>query len=300
MPKQIIAIACSDIHLTLTPPLARSQEPDWLAAQARPLTELKNLAEKHDVPILCAGDVFDRWNCPVALTNWALDFLPKMIAIPGQHDLPYHRLEDIRDSAYWNLVKHGTVLNLFPEKSHHMDNLVVQGFPWGTSLSKCPKKIDKKIYVALVHQYIWIDGHSYPGAPEESKAGKEIWNKGWDVVVFGDNHKGFMVTNKKQTIFNCGALQRRKSDEIDYEPQVGLIYSDGSVEPFLLDCHSDIIEETTRKKEQSEENIDLDSFLEELGGLASTEIDFLEIVKHHMATKSKSVQNIIIEALEKV
>lgn len=300
MPKQIVAIACSDLHLTLNPPLARAKEPDWLFAQARQLTQLHQLAIKHNVPILCAGDIFDRWNCPVALTNWALDHLPPMIAIPGQHDLPYHQLEAIQNSSYWNLVKHGLIQNLIPGKAlWEKEKLMIQGFPWGTELTPCPFESAGKIHIALVHKYIWIDGHSYSTASEDSKVTKGIWDalKGWDIVIFGDNHKGFQITKGKQTIFNCGGFQRRKSDEIDYQPQIGLIFSDGSMEPFLLNCSEDVIE-TTSKKEQIREEIDLGAFLNELGELKSTSIDFLEIIGHMMQDKNERVQKLIIEALE--
>ena len=34
---QVLAILCSDLHLQMKPPVARSAEPDWFAAMRRPL-----------------------------------------------------------------------------------------------------------------------------------------------------------------------------------------------------------------------------------------------------------------------
>ena len=110
---RVVAIACADIHLQHTAPICRSGEPDWYAAMARPLEELRGLQENYDCPILCAGDVFNHWNnCPPELINWAIKHLPKMYAIPGQHDLPQHRLDDVRKSAYWTMVEAGVIENL--------------------------------------------------------------------------------------------------------------------------------------------------------------------------------------------
>jgi hypothetical protein len=41
-----IAIFCSDIHLSLMPPVYRMNEPDWVAAMQKPLDELNGLATK--------------------------------------------------------------------------------------------------------------------------------------------------------------------------------------------------------------------------------------------------------------
>src|SRR4030042_1550393 len=94
---KVIALFCSDLHLSLTPPVFRSNEPDWLTAQQRPLDELRALQSKHQCPIFCAGDLFDKWyggpkEHACELVNWAIKHMPYMHCIPGQHDLPEHDL----------------------------------------------------------------------------------------------------------------------------------------------------------------------------------------------------------------
>src|SRR5438034_54953 len=70
--SDVVAIACSDIHLSLNPPLVRTSEPDWLAAQARQLEELASLSKIHSCPIIIAGDLFDK-ACPsVEFINWTI------------------------------------------------------------------------------------------------------------------------------------------------------------------------------------------------------------------------------------
>ena len=115
----VIALLVGDIHLSAKAPLCRAKEPDWFEAMARPLMELvdlqKQIGKESDgiPPILCAGDVFDRWNSPPELINFALEYLPpQMYSIPGQHDLPNHNYNEIDRSAYWTLVAANKITNV--------------------------------------------------------------------------------------------------------------------------------------------------------------------------------------------
>jgi hypothetical protein len=197
--RRIIALFISDPHLSLTPPIWRSAEPDWLAAQARPFEELNKLQQRYDCPIFCAGDIFDKW-CGVTgsggaeLINWAIEHLPKMYAIPGQHDLPNHSLKDIKCSAYWTLIKAGKIINIEKEKPIKLEKhrLKIYGFPWGTNITKCYDKIEGWTHIALVHSYIWYKSYKYTGAPitQNIENYKNIFST-YDIVSVGDNHSGW-------------------------------------------------------------------------------------------------------------
>lgn len=299
--RKVVAICCSDIHLSTKPPVARAGEEDWLRAQARPLWQLKKLAEEHDVVILCAGDIFDRWNSPPELINWAIKHLPKMYAIPGQHDLPNHRLEDIHRSAYWTLVEAGIVTHVPDLESPHIGwGIELRGFPWGTPLRYFkPDRTDALVLsVALVHQYVWVPNRGYPGALKEDRlayCGKNL--KGWDIVIFGDNHLSFLCRSKGTTVFNCGSFQRRNSDQIGYNPQVGLLYNDGSIEPKCLDCSDDVIQKRSTAIDVKEK-LDIEDFLAELTKLESSELDFREAIKQAMHKARPSVKELILEAMD--
>jgi DNA repair exonuclease SbcCD nuclease subunit len=297
MRKHIVAIACSDIHLTLTAPIARSKEPDWFVAQSRPLKQLREIASEYEAPILCAGDIFNHWNSNAELINWASQNLPFMYAIPGQHDLPYHDIDLLRKSAYMSLIISNKIYGL-SEGSGGIEDMNVQGFPWGSPLRE-PEPNKKKLNVALIHQYVWIPGKSYPTAPGENKLdGMKKKLKGWDVVIFGDNHKGFITKVGATTVINCGGLQRRKSDEIDYKPMVGLIYEDGTADPFFLDCSMDVIEGGNDPKEMTED-MDLRGFLDELTKLQDSGLDFREAMIRTLQEKKpgKKVEEIILKSM---
>ena len=316
---EVLAILLADIHLSLKPPLWRSAEEDWLEVQAKVLCEVDWLQEKYGCPVICAGDIFDRsrkiadgWNASAELINFAIKYLPdNMYAIPGQHDLPNHQYIDIDRSAYWTLVKAGKIKNIPPIPQEHYDITIIDkrlalfGFPPGYEI--LPNEVNNEsciLDIAVIHDYVWIPGHSYPDAPKEKRLGQTSFDKKWlgyDVLVYGDNHKGFTHKIGTSTVFNCGTLMRRKSDEIDYRPQVGLLLADGSVVPHYLDISQDKYLDTVDLAEKERSNLDMTEFFNELEKLGKTALDFKEAMKEYFAggKTSSEAKQIILEAMEK-
>lgn len=296
-----VAVVCADIHLSLKPPISRAGEVSWFAAMKRTLDQLRQIAEENSCPIICAGDVFDRWNSPPELINFALEHLPKMYAIPGQHDLPLHDLDQIKRSAYWTLVQTKVVTPLLALEPTLIDGVSFQGFAWGEPIVEpLPRGTSRTgCHVAVVHAYTWIDGCSYPSAPKEMNANQKAkaW-AGYDTVIFGDNHKGFSTIRSQRFIFNCGSLMRRKSDQIFYRPQVGLLLTSGVVKPIRLDVEDDIIEKVSPQAE-IKEDLELQDFLKKLGDLEDQSLDFVDALKRVLDTRSADdpVRRIILEAL---
>lgn len=296
--SKVIAIACADIHASLNPPLARVGERNWFEAMARPLRELKALSDEHQAPILCAGDIFDRWNSSPEVINFMLEEMPPMMAIPGQHDLPLHELSSIMKSAFWTLVKAGKVIPITNATMHVDSGFAVRGFPYGGELSESDDC--DSLSIAVIHKYIWMPGHSYPDAPTEGHVnvvGKTL--AGYDVIISGDNHRGFCYRFGKRTLFNCGTLMRRKSDEIHYKPQAGLIYADGHVDTVYLDTSADVIERVDGP-EALDTDESVDEFLADLLSLQNAALDFAEAVRRTLDAKrpSQAVRRIIMKAME--
>jgi DNA repair exonuclease SbcCD nuclease subunit len=298
--KQVIMLAVADIHLSHKAPVARSAEEDWYSAMARQLTELSQLAIEHRVPIVCAGDIFDKWNSPAELINFAIKYLPKMYAIPGQHDLPQHSYEDIKKSAYWTLVEAGTIT--------HFDKTIdvagthpirLHGFPYGFSVNSIGKKHDLIIEIAIIHAYIWAKDKGHIGA-DENKRAKE-WMKNltrFDFAIFGDNHIPFTVKGEECTIVNCGGFYRRRSDEVKHKPSVVKLYSDGSTERHYLDTKKDKFIDVKEILSKIGDN-EIEGFLDELNSLADASIDFRSAIEQSIEKMkvTESVKRVILKAM---
>lgn len=282
-----IAVLCSDIHLSHRAPVFRSTEPDWYDAMARSLGQLSDIAGSYDVPIVCAGDVFDRWNPPPELINFAIDNLPEMYAIPGQHDLPNHSNEFIHRSAYWTLVKSGRLIHIGHDvKKVPNSDLALFGFPWNTSLYHPGEWADtSRFLLAVIHAYVWKKGYEYVGAEESfgvSRFVKQL--SGYHAAVFGDNHKGFFHNSGGLSIMNCGGFMIRKSDEIGYRPRVGVLFDDKTIKPVYLDTSEDRYLEVMPNKELSaERRSEMGAFVEELSVLgADGSLDFRDSVNRYV------------------
>jgi DNA repair exonuclease SbcCD nuclease subunit len=305
---KVIAICCGDLHLSHKAPVARIDE-NWYDAMAYQLQQLYDLKKKYDCPILCAGDIFDRWDSPPELISFALEYLPKMYAIPGNHDLPYHRYDQIKKSAYWTLVEAGKIQNLNPKIHTVITNskLIVQAVPCGYSIEPNPRKKHIPSYlidVAIIHSYIWTNRgkNDYPGAPDKQRHTIYMDKlKGYDIAIFGDNHKGFIVANNKIVICNCGGFMRRKSDEMDYKPSVGLIFDDGLVGKYHLDCSKDKLVQLDGRRKENEEN---DNFVEVCNNIQEMKIqglDYREYVTRWLERhpQVQEVNNFLMQALDR-
>lgn len=306
-----IALCCADIHLSHKAPLIRSAEPDWYAAQARPLRQLEDLQDKYEVPILCAGDIFNSWKEPAETINFALQYLPPsdmlpFLAVAGNHEIPNHQRKLITGSPYWTLV--------MADKIGHLHQASMSDFLWEYEECLCAfygcsfgdeiiKPEQEAINIAVVHKFIWSKGHGYKGCPPELRADKYQKDlKGYQIAVFGDNHNHFISYQKNCTIYNCGCLIRRKADEIGYEPSVGLLHSDGSVKRLKLDCSEDKFIELEEALDMHAHGVEgATEFITELINLGKAGLDFVETVRRWVRDNHRKldprVKAIILEAL---
>lgn len=236
-PKKVVLAFSADWHLSLHPPLARSTEKDWLGVQYRYFCQIKKIVG--DTPLVVAGDVFDKPNPPIELVNFCIDEMPKIYAIPGNHELPYHSYDYLECSAFATLAKAG-VITMF-ERLELSNQVILHGFPFGTSLEPLKKPSSFHIDVAVVHEFVWTNSTGFPGAKDTSHLSKfREKADGYDLVIIGDNHKPFRATKQTPMIVNCGSLFRRSIDQIDHTPMIWLLYSDNSVESVLLDTSGDV------------------------------------------------------------
>jgi predicted phosphodiesterase len=235
----IVFIAVSDIHLSHNVPAARGNELDWYAVMVRQLQWLSELQNQYHVPIVVAGDLVHTFNQPAELINMAIKYMPQVYAICGQHDQPHHDQGQIHKSAYWTLVEAGRVVHLSQPLEILVKGEKVRFYPFsfGENIVSCPST--DGLCVSVAHRYCWDEGSSYPYALESEHV-KNQYAYGYDVMVFGDNHCGFVDRKGNQSVINCGTFYRRSITEKQYKPFVGLVSSTGTVYQEFVPVELDV------------------------------------------------------------
>lgn len=286
---KVVALVTGDVHLSHKPPVARSGEPDWYAAQGRPLRAIREQCETLQVPLLIAGDLFHTWNEPAETIAFALRELPDLVfAVPGQHDLPYHQYRDLPRSAYGVLVEAGRIVDLKPGQPVELISrgtpLSLHGFPWGFPPKPAPSSCSLSLDIAVVHATIWDHAARYPGAPEGGNILQMLPQlQGYDAGVFGDNHRAFHYDGRpgRAFVYNCGPIIRRTVDEkTNGGATVGLLYADGRVERAYLAIDQEVWLDAEALAKSLEPNApDFAEVLSELRELSSAAVRFEEIVR---------------------
>jgi hypothetical protein len=257
------------------------------------------MADGLGVPILCAGDVFDRWNSPPELINWAIENLTPMYAVPGQHDMPHHDPEQLRRSAYWTLTEVGMLVNVCEPPRTFAGSMKVHGWGWGAEIGP-PEPEDGCLNIALIHSYAYPRGGGHPGAREDqSLAGYRDRLKGYDVAVFGDNHQTFRADVGETRVVNCGCLIPRKQNERDHRPVVHILHDDCEIQMQYLDTLEDWWAEPVEEKEGIVRLDELDDFVEELQSLNRDSLDFRAAVERYLDDNEtgKEARQAVLEAM---
>jgi len=290
------AILCSDLHLREDTPTCRTDN-YWLAQETKTYW-LKSLQLKYNCPVLCSGDIFDNWDISPRLSAWAIRQLPKMIAIPGQHDLPNHNIE-LREKAGIEVLEAANIVTS-PEKPYeneiNKNNYFL--FPYGSKLKEI-KKADYGRDIALIHTLVL-------GPRDENMPGysaREIFKQmsGFDLIVSGDNHQSFVIKQGKQLLVNPGSMMRMTADQIDYKPCVYLWYAEtNTVEPVYYPIEEGVVSREHLDKKASAETR-MEAFKNRLHreGIKAS-ISFENNMKKHIHANKvdKEVEKIIYECLE--
>jgi len=298
------AILTADWHLRDDVPTCRID--DYAAAMWRKIEFIKKLKWKHttreqECALLVAGDLFHRPRPSYALTTKAMRELNvggEFIAIPGQHDLPQHRLGAIDESAFGVLTESFII-------TETKSCTGIQGFPFGAELKSCAKEIikdpDRTRQIALAHVMCYESKPLFPGAEKVGGTAQQILDKlkGFDLVVTGDNHIPFTYRAKDgRLLVNPGSLMRMTAAQADHRPRVYLWYADENrVDEVFLPIEQGVVSrDHIERAEERDERID--AYVTRMNHDYEVELSFDENLKRYLATNRvhSRVKNIINEA----
>ena len=302
--KRVDLILCADIHLRDTVPECRLD--DFMSAQSKKHAFLKNLQGVHDAPVLVAGDVFHHWKSSPFLLGYSLRVLcDGIVAIPGQHDLPAHSLENIERSGINVLAESEKITLLSPDRGLKFTERSIDfhGFPWGVELQNT--KRTSKVKVALVHKLVYKGKEPFPGAERCGGTAKQIIKQlsGYDLIVTGDNHATFTERVGDTLLVNPGSFMRTTATQCEHKPCVFLYNADNNeIEQVFLPIEKKAVSREHIEL-QAERDERIEAFVSRLSHDVEIGLSFEDTMRSYLAknkiTKiTKSVQSIIWEAMK--
>ena len=306
--NNVDAIIIADLHISEKTPVSRTD--DYIQAQIKKLTFLKELHKKYNYPpILDGGDIFDHWKNSPWLLSLAYKHLPKgIITVPGNHDLPEHSVKQYQKSSlsFLELIADHTV---FSEDSDNpeipecieFEKFDIYGCPYGKYKNIEPEETEKR-KILILHEMIW-PGVKPPWPGAEGYSAKQILkeNPDFDLIISGHNHSAFVEEYKGRVLVNPGSMMRISVDKADYKPRCYLYNAEeNSVTPIYFPVEKDVHDATHINKIKEKEER-LSAYIERINTKWDISLSFennLESFFKKNKTPAK-VRELIWEKMEK-
>ena len=277
--QKATAILTADWHIRADVPICRTD--DFFQAMSDKLDFILNLSKEHDCPILLAGDLGKRplnrgW--PTWLLEWTINklFGSNIIAIPGQHDLPGHRLDLFKESGMGVITAAGAIDTITDTFFQIEKGFNLIGFPYSIELHS--RKIERKVrndpVVAMTHQMVIEDKQLWPG--QEAPKGNALLKKypEYALILSGDNHNPFTCEYQGRRLVNPGSLMRTSADQINHKPRVYLWFAESNdIEAVYLPIKDNVISRTHIEVAKDRENRN-EAFITRCNNMEDLEIDY--------------------------
>ena len=220
-------ILTADWHIRSDVPENRID--DFLAEQERKIDFILDMSNNYCCPIVIAGDIGDKskWE------NWLLEkyikkfkkYSQNILVLPGQHDLPNHRLDKLPESGLGVLAASKAIIKL--TRLNLLNGIFSWLYPFPFEKKLClidvlKEKNNQYKNIAIIHQFI-------PQCPfrqweEDYISAKSLLKKFpcYDLIVSGDNHQSFVERYKERLLVNPGSIMRSTIAQFNYKPKVYL------------------------------------------------------------------------------
>jgi DNA repair exonuclease SbcCD nuclease subunit len=209
-----------DLHLRSTVPRHRTDcYPETLFNKFKYIIET---CCKNNVRYLIQpGDFFTSTNISWDLFRHTASLLSsvkdklQIFVVYGQHDLRFHS-KDTTNTPLRPLEDLGLVTRLSPVAPVLIGNVALWGSSW---MEDPPKELNPKLVnIWATHQTVTDDDKLWPGAKDYSLAQHLLRKHPFNLIISGDNHKGFISRFGGRWLINCGSLGRTNIDQATHLP----------------------------------------------------------------------------------
>ena len=296
--KKVDAILTADWHLRDTIPMCRQD--DFWEAQWKKVTYIDELQQKYDCPVLHAGDLFHHWKPSPYLISEAIKKIPdKFYTVYGNHDLPYHRMENFEKSGVFTLYRADVVDTQF---GCHYGMKVKTAIGFSIRYVPSGEALRGRKRALVWHKFVWKKDKPFPGVSGTDEAYNILDRddlEGFDLIVTGDNHQSFTVRRDDKLLVNPGPITRQTVK--DPVPVVYLYNADEHLaEPHELPHDTDAVSSEHREQLLEEERT-LSAFVERLDKDWKIELSFESNIKQFIESNDvpDDITKLVYTCLEK-
>ena len=300
----------TDGHLSSKRPVARKEKTDeeYIENQLAKREQLFKYANDIHATILDGGDFFQYWRMDnssdlmIRLSRLFKKYEINYILNIGNHDLPYHSLDNINQSLIGLLVEMGLVS---VGKEYVNYDVLVHMFNYAEQLVD-NSTIDTGYKVAVIHENIFESSVPPYMSGYTAQQLAELMPS-YDLFLCGHNHQQFVWNNGKQIIVNGGSTMRLNTKQIDYKPAFWEIAIDEDVaNPTLRVGNISIVkhEYVIKPDMISDEHLrdkKIETFVESTKDFAEGEtFDFRKDVENEMEVRKTidNVRDIVYDVME--
>jgi len=293
------AILASDLHIRGDVPICRTD--DYIEAQDKKLNFMFELCQTNDCPLLIAGDIGHVSQWPNRLLERFISIASKyaidIIGIPGQHDLPQHKIDNLNKSGCGVLNACGTI-QMINVPVIYKDKFIINPFPWGKKIVEA-RNLDLP-NVAMSHQMVIENKLLWPGqiAPKGNQLIKKFVS--YQLILTGDNHSSFVSECDNRWLVNAGSMMRMTAAQREFKPSIYKWFIGGNrIENVRLPIHEGVVSrEHLKNKKNREES--MSTFTSKIEDEVESTLFFEKNMESYLnkhRTK-KQVKNKIWEAIE--
>lgn len=203
----------SDLHIKKETPICRTD--DYFETIVRKIAWVRR--QIGEMPLIIAGDIFDTGK-PQSFLSMYAGLLPLFVnthTIAGNHDISYKNMAYMPETAYGAFSK---ITGMHMAGDTLIDGYTVVPFNYGEPM------VHRTIQgpsIAVTHQFVWDKKPPFDLGVSADYLLTEFPE--YDIIISGDNHKHFVVTQGERMLINPGSLMRMDADQIDYHPQLILL-----------------------------------------------------------------------------
>ena len=283
-------IHTADWHLSVDIPRCRLDE-DWEGFQESIIDEIVGIANKNKAMLAIGGDIFNTPNVPSRMVIMLMEKLLQVekgcVYIFGNHDLPHHNIQNIKNSS----------CGLVEMYSNISDSLKPPEFAQWSHFGDDEKNKDSEM--VFTHRLVFPDLKSMPPNADAVTAAellKEYPKAKW--ILTGDMHTAFHYEKNNRHVINPGCIIRHAADYKDYKPSVFFIDTEKDIvkQIFLADTAPMVDDSYLRNAEEREDRIG--AFVEKIQKNESISLSILDNLKNAIEKNKKTLGKKVIQVIE--